>query len=395
MKIKVLFFLTASCLIALAAWLVHRDYAPVFNAEGNIAPTTLHDESTPVDGGPIPEKYRETVHKGLEYLAKSQHKDGHWEGDEGNHPVAMTGLVGLALLLERDGPRVQGWGRIRESKYSANIRKAVDWLMDQGQAGRNGLIFSGHHSETARYMQGHGFATLFLAGAYMNNEAMHKKKLSDVLTGAVKYICKAQSSQGGWYYTSTAEGHDFDAISVTAIQIQALQAAENAGIPFPDDVIGPGHEYLKRAIKTYDEEAKSGQNHTTAADTAAALACYFRSGPWSGVRSRDMMHQLPQEWFKYCQTEIPVGRAIQFGCDELTHYYYAQAVFELSNKTAWTSYRVAMFDHLQNSQNNDGSWPAGNGIGVGPVYSTAVWCTILQLDKRSHPSIPAVPTATS
>ena len=100
--------------------------------------------------------------------------------------------------------------------------------------------------------------------------------------------------------------------------------------------------------------------------------------------------ELREKWFKYCQTEIPVGRDIQFGRDELTHYYYAQAVFNLGSDDAWNDYRTAMFDHLQSSQNKDGSWPAGDGISVGPVYSTAVWCTVLQLDKRSHPSRTAI-----
>ena len=67
--------------------------------------------------------------------------------------------------------------------------------------------------------------------------------------------------------------------------------------------------------------------------------------------------ELSKKWFKYCQTEIPVGRAIQFGRDELTHYYYAQAVFNLGGN-AWSDYRTAMFDHLQSTQNKDGSWPA-------------------------------------
>jgi hypothetical protein len=96
--------------------------------------------------------------------------------------------------------------------------------------------------------------------------------------------------------------------------------------------------------------------------------------------------ELCNQWFKYCETEIPVGGNIKFGRDELTHHYYAQAVFNV-NGAAWTSYRTAMFDHLQSSQNKDGSWPAGDGIGVSPVYATAVWCTILQLDNRSHPSM--------
>ena len=41
--------------------------------------------------------------------------------------------------------------KVREAKYSANVRKAVDWLMDKSQVKRDGLIFAEHPSETARY----------------------------------------------------------------------------------------------------------------------------------------------------------------------------------------------------------------------------------------------------
>ena len=203
--------------------LTAENFDRVAQVQGRIDPTQAE----------VPEKYRETVRKGLEYLAKNQHKDGHWEGDGGQHPVAMTGLVGLALLMERTMHRTAR--SVRKAKYSANIRKAVDWLMDKSQAGRDGLIFSEHPSETARYMQGHGLATLFLAGVCRDeHDDARRKKLNDVLTRAVKYIVKAQSTQGGWYHTSKVEGHDFDAISATVIQIQALQAADNAGIPVPE-----------------------------------------------------------------------------------------------------------------------------------------------------------------
>jgi hypothetical protein len=257
----------------------------------------------------------------------------------------------------------------------ANIRKAADWLMDKSQAGRDGLIFSEHPSETARYMQGHGLATLFLAGALENeNDGVRRKKLDEVLTRAVRYIVKAQSTQGGWYYTSRLEGHDFDEFSATVIQIQALQAAENAGIPIPSGAINDAQEYLKMALGKQVKE-----NRSRAADTAAALACRRNLNP------RAAKDELAAKWFKVCQAAIPVGREIKFGRDELIHYYYAQAVFNVGGD-AWTGYRTAMFDHLQSSQNKDGSWPAGDGIGVGGVYATALWCTILQLDKGSHPS---------
>src|SRR5262245_28494402 len=46
----------------------------------------------------IPAEYRPTVQKGLEYLAKTQHKDGHWEAFGGQYPITMTGVSGMALL---------------------------------------------------------------------------------------------------------------------------------------------------------------------------------------------------------------------------------------------------------------------------------------------------------
>jgi Prenyltransferase and squalene oxidase repeat len=357
MKTKVLFLLLPGCLLALTAWLVH-----VPN------PTQAND---------VPEKYRDTVYEGLEYLVKNQFKDGHWEGDDGKHPVAMTGLVGLALLMERKIEREDGRRPTDgKAKYSANIRKAVDWLMDKSQAERDGLIFSDHPSETPRYMQGHGLATLFLAGACKyEHDDVRQKKLNGVLIGAVKYIVKAQSTQGGWYHTSKVEGHDFDTISATVIQIQALQAAENVGIPVPNEVIKDAQEYLKMALAKNEKG-----NCSRSAGTAGALVCRYHNSSRRGGPD-----ELIEKWFKYCQTEIPVNRAIQFGRDELTHYYYAQAQCYLGGDT-WGGYRTAMFDYLQSSQNKDGSWPASDGISVGPVYSTALWCTVLQLDKKSHPS---------
>jgi hypothetical protein len=371
---KLLSFLLAGSLLATAAWFVHVP--------------------NPAQADEIPEKYRDTVHKGLEYLAKHQVKDGHWEGDEGKHPVAMTGLVGLALLLDggtegRDGRQQM---IVPERKYSAHIRKAVDWLMAKSQIGRDGLIFSEHASESARYMEGHGLAVLFLAGASRDErDRARQERLTDVLTRAVKYISKAQSTQGGWYLTSKVEGHDFDAILPTVIQIQALQAAENAGIPVPRTTINDAQEYLKVALRKLEEEAKPGQKRIRLTDTAAALACCFSQSSMeiNGKRGvAEVKDELLNKCIKDCQTEIPMGREVKFGRDELTHYYYAQAANNLGE--SWTGYRTAIFDHLQSTQNKDGSWPAGDGICVGPVYATALWCTVLQLDRRNHPSIPPV-----
>jgi hypothetical protein len=228
-------------------------------------------------------------------------------------------------------------------------------------------------------MQGHGLATLFLAGVGKGQrESKLRVKFDAVLPRAVKYIVRAQSSEGGWYHTSRMEGHDFAEMSTTAIQIQALQAAENAGIPVPGESVDGAQDYLKRVI--------SEQKKRRPADTAAALACRFRGSPLGLSGYGNGKDALLENWLQHCRNEIPVGQAMKFGRDEMAHLYYAQALFNGEGET-WTAYRTAMFDHLTSSQNKDGSWPAAEGWGVGPVYSTALWCIVLQLDNRSHPSL--------
>ena len=75
-------------------------------------------------------QYRGAIQKGLEWVAKQQHRDGHWEANGGQYPSAMTALAGMALLMEGS--------TLREGKYCNNIRRAVDWLTERSQ--RNGPI---------------------------------------------------------------------------------------------------------------------------------------------------------------------------------------------------------------------------------------------------------------
>jgi hypothetical protein len=394
MRSKLLGLSAVACLVAVAAWLVHRNDGGTeseFAASAHAAEPQASQAQKTADGS------RETTARGLEYLVKHQFADGHREGDGGKHPVAMTGLVGLALLMEKDDlQRGRGLGRLKEdfasAKYVVNLRKAADWLMEQSQHKRDGLIFSEHFSETTRYMEGHGLATLFLAGMCRDEtDPARQKKLTEAVTRAVSYIAKAQSSQGGWYHTSRLEGHDFDDVLVTAIQIQALQAAENAGIALAGSVLQDALEYMKAAL----EKKETGQpehNSSGLAATAAALACRLNTTGVSrringdrGINPAELKDELGKNGLKYCQGAIAIGRAARFGKDELAHYYYAQALHK-GGGDAWSSYRKTMFDQLRQSQNKDGSWPASKGIGAGPVYSTALWCTVLQLEKETHPS---------
>jgi hypothetical protein len=341
----------------------------------------------------VPKEYRETIRKGLTWIAKEQKKDGHWGAQGDNYPVAMTALAGMALLCEGS--------TIREGKYSENIRKAVDWLMETERTRANGLISNPNHpGEMGRYMYGHGYALLFLACVYGDEDNKERReKLKGILKRGVKFTGEAQSTQGGWYYTSAKDCGDADEGSVTITQLQGLRACRNAGIPVPKAIIDKGRKYLEKATTTNGgvvySLGRGGMGAMVGGErialTAAAVACGFSAGEYKS--------KIVQKWLKYCKSQIPIGSFTRIGHDEYTHYYYAQALYVLGDKgyaklfpksdpkevLTWSAYRKEMFKFLKESQDRNGSWARGGGWSIGPIYSTSVYLTILQLDNAALP----------
>lgn len=328
-----------------------------------------------------------TIDRGLEWLRKTQLPDGHWEVQGGQYPTSMTALAGLCLLMEGSTPR--------DGKYSEQINKAVTWFMQRSQA--NGLLGNPNNpTESSRYMYGHGFGLLFLASAYGEEEdAERRKKLEGMLTRAVEFCGKAQTARGGWGYLSAKEGNDFDEGSVTITQLQGLRAARNAGIVVPKSIIDKSVKYLRDSTTPKGGVIYSlanGGGHANGQErpalTAAAVACAFAAGQYQD--------EYAKKWIKFCKEAIPFGRQ-RVQHDEYQSYYFAQAVYVLGDDRygelfpeatdpkqwlTWSSYKEAMFDHLKTQQNPDGSWSSGY---IGPVFSTAVNLTILQLDKGVLP----------
>jgi len=328
---------------------------------------------------------QKAINKGLEYLNKTQYKDGHFEGNGGMYPVALSALAGMAFLMEGS--------TLREGKYSDNVRRIVDYLMERTQ--KSGLIGNPNNfQENQRYTYGHGFGLLFLACVYGEEEENdRRKKLEDVLTRAVDFCGKAQTSRGGWGYVSAADSGDFDEGSVTITQLQALRAARNVGIVVPKDTINKARKYLEDSTTSSGGVLyRPGQPGERPALTAAAVACGFSVGEYDSA--------IVKKWLKSAHQSIGTlgGGSGRFGHDEYAHFYFSQAAYTLGDEgwaklfpgardgLTWTRYKEANFKNMVAAQNEDGTW-TGNSpwARFGAVYTTAIYLCILQLDKGVLP----------
>jgi len=347
----------------------------------------------------VPPEYRPCIEKGLEWLAKSQSKDGHWEAFGGQYPLTMTGLSGMAMLM--------AGSTLREGKYKDHIRRAVDWLMARSMP--NGMIGNPNiPGEAGRYMYGHGYALLFLSSVYgEEDEGERRRKLEEILTKAARFTHDAQTQRestrykdpktgkplklGGWGYVSAKEGNNFDEGSVTITQVQALRAARDAGIEVPPEAIQEAVNYLQESTNEQGgviySLAGGGGGEGRPALTSAAISCGFSAGDYNSP--------LVKKWLQFARTSVqPVGDA-RFGQhDEYTQYYFAQAIYKLgedgwaklfgTDKDAlkWSTYRAATFPKLKAQQTQDGSWTGGQ---VGPAFITPIHLAILQLDNAVLP----------
>lgn len=342
-----------------------------------------------------------TIDKGLEYLKRIQSGDGHWEATGGQYPTSMTGMAGMAMLMEGS--------TVREGKYSDQLRKAVNWFLAPQRVRENGLLGDPNNpTETQRYMYGQGFGTLFLACCYGEEEDVaQRKRLEAVITKAVDFIARAQTRKthrkaegreveiGGWGYVSATDNNSFDEGSVTITQLQALRAARNAGIKVPKETIDKSLAYLEACTTNdggivYNYTGSSGNQPGRPPLTAAAICCGFSGGQYRG--------ELPKKWLKNCQRHIwPTVARGRVAHDEYQTYYFAQAMYALGDnrwaelfpeepaesRLTWSKYKEAMYPYLVGAQNPaDGSWQSGF---VGTVFGTAVNLTVLQLEKGILP----------
>jgi hypothetical protein len=308
---------------------------------------------------------RQAVAKGLDWLAQAQKRDGRWEGKGGEHPVALTGLAAIALLMEGS--------TLTEGRHADAVRRATDYLITRRQ--RSGLIGNPNgRGERDQYLYGHAFATLFLAHVYGEEEDLDRRRtLEALLTRAVEYSRQARSTRGGWAAVAAEPDGDLPAeVFSTLVHLHALHAVRGAGIHVPAAVLDTARAYL---------EKEAGPPAT-----AAAAVMTSGRGPFDSA--------LAQKWVKAAGARaVPeVGKSLR---DDYLHFGHAQLAYFLGDvgygklfpesrpedRLTWGGYRKAAVAALLKAQNADGSW----GDEGTRVYATALALMILQLEEAALP----------
>ena len=320
-------------------------------------------------GEPPDTRLKKTVSHGLDWLAGQQSRVGHWSAGEGRYPAAMTSLAGMALLCE-GSTSTQG-------KYAKNIRQAVNYLLEHRR--KNGLI--GDPQKDDRYTYGHGYSMLFLSQVLGEEEDEdQRRELVDALTQAVRFCGEAQTTAGGWGYISAKDGADFDEGSTTVTQVQALRGCRNAGIPVPKEIIDRAIGYIRKC--TMDDggvqySSKGGGGRP--AITAAAVACLFSAGEYDAEYVPKLL-----AYCKNANNSLDDVNNQGFGHWHYAHYYYSQVRYR-EGGSEWESYRDRIRAKIVAEAIDSGKhayWTQGY---VGPVYTTAINLTILQLENGALP----------
>ena len=293
--------------------------------------------------------------RALLYLRKKQQPNGGWS--ENNNAINA-----LALLAYLGRGQVPGRG-----PYQEVLERGKKFIL--AKARPDGFL--GFSS-----MYEHGLATLALAEMYgMDADPVLEEKLRK----AADLIVRCQSPSGGWRYNPVPGDQD---LSVTVMQIVALRAARNAGLPVADSCVKNAVRYVKSCgVPTggFGYQGPGNGPQTTAAGILSLQLLGEYNDPLVS-KALEQLATIPVQW-----GNGPAGGGPQYFY--YFHYYAIQATYQAGGKE-WNEWHPRIRELLLQHQAVDGSWDVPGGTaeaGVDPqnkVYSTAM--ALLVLDIYSH-----------
>ena len=314
----------------------------------------------------LPAGVEESISKGLSYLAKKQNADGSFDSDDRQVPV--TGLVLLAFLASGHTPDV--------GRYGLVVRSAEEFLL--ARPAPDGYIGTG-----ARAMYTHAIVTLALAEACgVESSSDRRARIFAVVSKAVEVILAAQRSpksnpsfEGGWRYEPKSTDSD---LSLSGWNVLGLRAAQQIGVPVPDDAFHKAAEFV---LRCFDAKAKAfayqpGQP-AQAGDSAIAIVCLdlLNTADAAAAQLNGAQAFLAQH---------PIDDNLQF--PYYNGYYIVQATLDRGGESWTKAGRSVLLLLLKQQDAKDGGWlQSKTGQEPGRLYATAMATATLAAPFRLLP----------
>ncbi|MBM4163656.1 MAG: terpene cyclase/mutase family protein [Lentisphaerae bacterium] len=309
-----------------------------------------------VETAKLSPEVRVAIDRGLVFLASHQRDDGRIEGrgtGGRQHPVCDTALALMAFMVQGHVP-----GR---GEYGKTMDAAIAYLVSVAET-RLGYMGGS--------MYEHGLATLALSEAWGHSK---NTKIRDALRAAVDVTLRAQNGAGGWRYQPQPVDAD---LSITVMQLVALNSAKEAGIAVPDQTIRKAVDYVLKCWNPagggFCYQPSGGEESPRFATTAAGVMSLIMSGQRDHPSTRrglavlvaypDVKFKAGQKYFLYA------------------HYYAVQDMYQAGD-TFFQPWYSKIAASLVNEQWKDGSW----NIEEGPIFSTGMAILILGVPYRFVP----------
>ncbi|NQU23847.1 MAG: terpene cyclase/mutase family protein [Candidatus Nealsonbacteria bacterium] len=322
------------------------------------------------------------VARGLLFLARHQHPDGHWSLNTYHNTsdcdaTCRAGIgrsrsdvaaTSLALL-----PFLGAAQTHRDGDYTKEVYRGLKWLLDQQK--EDGDL----RGQGDGQMYAHGQAAIALCEAYA---LTGDEQLREPAQLALNFIIKAQHSGGGWRYTPGQAGDT----SVVGWQLMALKSGQMA--------------YLYVPSKTF-RKAALFLDHVQA-DKVGGRYGYQRGGSTPTMTAEALLCRQYLGWPK----DHPGLRAgARYLLDEhspkasrpnIYYWYYATQMMHHLGGDRWDRWNARMRDVMVQMQETKGhaagSWsPSGRGTDGGfadrggRIYMTALAICTLEVYYRHMP----------
>ena len=284
------------------------------------------------------------VRRALDWFAKEQKADGHWEETES--PIAHTGLVMLCYYS-------YGASHAKDGPYKVTLAKALQWMLKK--VGPEGQLMDGGRGYD------HSIGTLALAEVY---GATGDEEIREPLEKAVKYLVNWQNqSNGGWRYRPRFPTSD---LSVSGWAVMALASAQLSGITVPQETKAKSLEFLD-SVSTGSTKGMYGYKSPTPKPSMTAVGMYALE-LFVGTQKSPRL----DESVRYLMTHLPDKEQ-----EDFYYWYYGTLSMRLYGNESWEEWDSRMAPLLLGLQSKDGSWsPMGRRAKKEGRIVTTAWATL-------------------